>query len=716
MNSSNCCMVNHQENIDMVIYTCPMHPEVKQEKPGSCPKCGMALEPLITNSADVAVNQEFNDMRLRFVICTILAVPLFLLAMGGHIFHQEISHLINDKTANFLQLLLATPIVIWGGWPFFTRGWQSIINHNFNMFTLLTMGIGVAYIYSLIALFFSSSSFKLEVYFEASGVITTLALLGQVLELKARSSTNSAMKALLNLAPKFAHLLTNQQEEDIPLDKVKIGNYLRVKPGEKVPLDGEIIEGSSFIDESMITGEADLVEKSPGSKVIGATLNNTGSFIMKVTKTGQDTMLAQIIAMVSNAQRSKAPIQKLADIVSSYFVPITLVIAVLAAILWYIWGPEPKLHYMILNSVAVLIIACPCALGLATPMSIMVGTEQGAKSGILIKNAESLETFEKINVLVIDKTGTLTEGKPSLTYIKSLGDYTEEKLLTLAASIEQNSEHPLGKAIVKAVKEQNLMLHKVHDFKSITGKGVTGSVEQESLAIGTIKLFENNQAIKNDLLKLDAELEGLRKSGNTVILIAINNKLEGLFAVSDPIKKTSYAALQELRKNNIRIIMLTGDNRTTAEAVAKQLEISEIHAEVTPEQKLTIIEGLQKQALIVAMAGDGINDAPALAKSNIGIAMGTGTDIAIESAGITLVKGDISGITHAYLLSKATMRNIKQNLLFAFGYNALSIPIAAGILYPWLGILLNPMIASAAMALSSVSVVYNALRLRFIKL
>lgn len=701
-------MLDHQRNKDIVIYTCPMHPEVKQAKPGSCPKCGMALEALITKSADMVISKELSDMMLRFIICAILALPLFLLAMVGHFVSFSI---VNENTSNILQFILASPIVIWGGWPFFIRGWRSIIIRNFNMFTLLSLGIGVAYIYSLIALFLTSPDLKMEVYFEASGVITTLALLGQVLELKARSHVGSAIKALLNLTPKSAHILIENQEEDIPIDEVKVGDYLRVKPGEKVPLDGEIIEGSSFIDESMITGEAELVEKRTGSKVIGATLNSTGSFIMKVIKTGEDTMLSQIITMVLDAQRSKAPIQKLADIISSYFVPSTLIIAIITAICWYIWGPEPKLHYIILNSVGVLIIACPCALGLATPMSIMVGTEVGAKSGILIKNAESLETLEKIDILVVDKTGTLTEGRPELTLIKTFGDYSEEELLILAASIEQNSEHPLGKAIVKAATEKNLVFVKTSDFKSITGKGAAGFIGKKSLAIGNMKLFENNQAIKSDLLKLDAELEDLRKSGNTVMLLAINNKLEGLLAVSDKIKSTSYAALKELRKNNIRVIMLTGDNKTTAEAVAKKLEISEIYAEVTPEYKLTIIEGLQKQGLVVAMAGDGINDAPALAKANIGIAMGTGTDVAIESAGITLVRGDISGIIRAYLLSKATMSNIKQNLFFAFGYNALSIPIAAGLLYPWFGILLNPMIASVVMALSSVSVIYNSLRL-----
>lgn len=582
------------------------------------------------------------------------------------------------------------------------------------MFTLLSMGIGVAYFYSLIVIFISQN---LDVYFEAAGIITTLALLGQVLELKARSNTNNAVKALLNLAPKTAHLINkNGQEEEITLDQVKLGDILRVKPGEKIPVDGEIIEGNSIVDESMITGESIPIEKIAGSKVMGATINGSGGFIMRAVKVGKETMLAQIIEMVSKAGRTKAPIQKLADQVSKYFVPAVLLIAIITALIWYMFGPEPRLNYMILNSIAVLIIACPCALGLATPMSIMIGTEQGAKAGILIKNAESLELLAKIDTLVIDKTGTLTEGKPRLAYIKALGSYTEEKLLYFAASLEQSSEHPLGSAIVKAAKEKDLTLAKVSNFKSLTARGVTGIIEKKEVAVGVINLFEDNDKIKLEITKLSDEIENLRQEGQTVMFIGVSNQLVGLIAVADPIKATAYEALHNLRAQGINIIMLTGDNKTTAFAIGKKLEIKTIKAEVTPEQKLQIIEELQQQGHIVAMAGDGINDSPALARANIGIAMGTGTDIAIQSAGITLIKGDLHGIARAYNLSKATIKNIKQNLFLAFGYNALSIPIAAGILYPFFGILLSPMIASAAMALSSVSVIYNSLRLKSVNL
>jgi Cu+-exporting ATPase len=714
-----CCQVHDDANLSTLktasgaIYTCPMHPEIREPSPGACPKCGMALEPEMASLEDEP-DLEYINMKNRFIICAILALPILILTMGFHLLPVSVHELINNKTSNLLQLFFSTPIVIWGGWPFFEKGWKSLVNRSLNMFTLLSMGIGVAYFYSLIVILISQN---LDVYFEAAGIITTLALLGQVLELKARSNTNNAVKALLNLAPKTAHLINkNNQEEEIPLDQVNIGDILRVKPGEKIPVDGEIIEGNSIVDESMITGESIPIEKIAGSKVMGATINGSGGFIMRAVKVGKETMLAQIIEMVSKAGRTKAPIQKLADQVSKYFVPAVLLIAIITALIWYMFGPEPRLNYMILNSIAVLIIACPCALGLATPMSIMIGTEQGAKAGILIKNAESLELFAKIDTLVVDKTGTLTEGKPQLTYIKALGNYTEEKLLYFAASLEQSSEHPLGSAIVKAAKEKDLTLSKASNFKSLTAKGVTGIIEKKEVAVGVINLFEDNDKIKLEITKLSGEIENLRQEGQTVMFIEVSNQLVGLIAVADPIKATAYEALHNLRAQGINIIMLTGDNKTTAFAVGKKLGIETIKAEVTPEQKLQIIEELQQQGCIVAMAGDGINDSPALAKADIGIAMGTGTDIAIRSAGITLIKGDLHGIARAYNLSKATIKNIKQNLFLAFGYNALSIPIAAGVLYPFSGILLSPMIASAAMAISSASVIYNSLRLKSVKL
>lgn len=689
-----------------------MHPEIRESHPGACPKCGMALEPE-TISLEDKPDLEYMNMKRRFIICAIFSLPLLILTMGFHLLPASIHDLVNNKTSNLLQLFFSTPIVIWGGWPFFERGWKSLVNRSLNMFTLLSMGIGVAYFYSLIVILLAQN---LDVYFEAAGIITTLALLGQALELKARSNTNNAIKALLNLTPKTAHLINkNNQEEEIPLAQVKFGDVVRVKPGEKIPVDGEIIEGSSIVDESMITGESIPIEKVMGSKVMGATINGSGGFIMRAVKVGKETMLAQIIEMVSKAGRTKAPIQKLADQVSKYFVPAVLIIAIITALIWYLVGPGPRLNYAILNSIAVLIIACPCALGLATPMSIMIGTEQGAKSGILIKNAESLELLAKIDTLIIDKTGTLTEGKPQLTYIKALGSYSEEKLLYFAASLEQSSEHPLGSAIVKAAQEKNLTLAKASNFKSLTAKGVTGIIDNNEIAVGVIKLFEDSDTIKQEIEKLSSEIEKLRHEGQTVLFIGVDNQLVGLIAVADPIKTTAFEALDRLRTQGINIIMLTGDNKTTAIAVGNKLGIETTKAEVTPEQKLQIIKELQ-QGRIVAMAGDGINDSPALAQANIGIAMGTGTDIAIQSAGITLIKGDLHGIARAYSLSKATIKNIKQNLFLAFGYNALSIPIAAGILYPFSGTLLSPMIASAAMAISSVSVIYNSLRLRSISL
>ncbi len=717
--SHSCCSIEKRKTNDVnitknTIYTCPMHPEIRESKPGSCPKCGMSLEPEIVSLEDKP-DLEFLNMKRRFIVCTILALPLLILTMGFHLLPANIHNIVDNKASNFLQLFFSTPIVIWGGWPFFKRGWESLVNRSLNMCTLLSMGIGIAYIYSLISVLINIH--ESNVYFEAAGIITTLALLGQVLELRAKSSTNNAIKSLLNLAPKIAHLISaDNQEIDILIEQVKLGDILRVKSGEKIPLDGVIIEGNGFIDESMITGESMLVEKSPGNKVTGATINSSGSFIMRVERIGKDTVLAQIIEMVSKTQRSKAPIQKLADTVSKYFVPFTLIIAIITAISWYIFGPEPSLNYAILNSISVLIIACPCALGLATPMSIMIGTGQGARAGILIKNAESLELFNKIDTLIFDKTGTLTEGKPSLTYIKALGEYREDKLLYLAASLEQSSEHLLGKAIVNAAKEKNLTLQKASNFKSIAAAGITGIIDKLEVAVGTIKLFENTYQQEQGIKKFSTEIEKLRSEGQTVMFIGINNKLSGIFAISDPIKSNAAEALRNLRDQNIKIVMLTGDNKATASAVGEKLAIDQINAEVTPEQKLQVIKDLQQQGRIVAMVGDGINDSPALAQANIGIAMGNGTDIAMESAGIVLMKGDLYGVVNAYKLSKATIKNIKQNLFFAFGYNALGIFIAAGALYPFFGILLSPMIASAAMAVSSVSVIYNSLRLRSIKL
>lgn len=714
-----CCYLEKHKNDSVniaedTIYTCPMHPEIRESKPGSCPKCGMALEPAIISLEDKP-DLEFLSMKRRFIICVILALPILILTMGFHLLPANIPNIIDNKTSNLLQLFFSTPIVIWGGWPFFKRGWESLINHSLNMFTLLSMGIGIAYIYSLISILLNTH--ESNVYFEAAGIITTLALLGQVLELKAKSSTNNAIKSLLKLVPKVAHLINaDNQEIDVPIEQIKLGDILRVKSGEKIPVDGEIIEGNSLVDESMITGEAMLVEKSIGNKVTGATINSTGSFIMRVEKIGKDTILAQIIEMVSKTQRSKASIQKLADTVSKYFVPLTLLIAIVTAIIWYIFGPAPSLNYAILNSISVLIIACPCALGLATPMSIMIGTGQGAKRGILIKNAESLEIFNKIDTLVFDKTGTLTEGKPTLTYIKSFGGYSEEKLLYLAASLEQSSEHLLGKAIVNAAKDKNLTLTKASNFNSITAVGITGVIDEVEVAIGTIKLFENTYQYKEEIEQFSHEIANLRNEGQTVMFIGINNKLSGIFAISDPIKKNAAEALHNLRGQGIKIVMLTGDNKATALAVGKKLAIDQINAEVTPEQKLQAIKDLQQQGYVVAMVGDGINDSPALAQANVGVAMGNGTDIAMDSAGIVLMKGDLYGVVNAYKLSKATIKNIKQNLFFAFGYNALGIFIAAGALYPFFGILLSPMIASAAMAVSSISVIYNSLRLRSIRL
>jgi Cu+-exporting ATPase len=698
-------------------YTCPMHPEIVRDAPGSCPICGMALEPRVV-TVEEEENPELVDMRRRFWVSLALSLPLLALAMSEMIPGQPVQQALSARFISWLQLALATPVVLWGGWPFFARGWASLVNRSLNMFTLIALGTGTAYVYSIVATIFPEvfpDSFRghggaVAVYFEAAAIITTLVLLGQVLELRARSQTGSAIRALLGLAPKMARVIRDHEsEEDIPLDQVKPGDRLRVRPGERVPVDGLVLEGSSSVDESMITGEPIPVEKTEGSRVTGGTVNGTGGFVMRAERVGSDTLLAQIVRMVSEAQRSRAPIQRLADLVSSYFVPLVVLIAVVTFVIWGLYGPEPRLAYALVNAVAVLIIACPCALGLATPMSIMVGTGRGATSGVLIKNAEALEVLEKVNLLVVDKTGTLTEGKPRLSSVTPVPDQNEAELLRLAASLELGSEHPLAEAIVSGARVKGLTLSPAKDFRSFTGKGVTGTVDGQAVALGNQKLF--------DELGLDARAaldraNDLRRDGQTVMLIAVNGHLAGMIGVSDPIKESTPEAIRLLHEEGMRIVMLTGDSRTTAEAVARKLGLDEVEAEVLPEQKSEVVKRLQSEGHVVAMAGDGVNDAPALAQAEVGIAMGTGTDVAIESAGITLVKGDLRGIVRARRLSRGTMRNIRQNLFFAFIYNVLGVPIAAGILYPAFGLLLSPMIASAAMTFSSVSVIANALRLR----
>jgi P-type Cu+ transporter len=702
-------------------YTCPMHPEVVRSEPGSCPICGMALEPR-TVTMEAEANPELGAMTRRFWLSLILTVPLFFLAMAEMIPGRPLRHLLPAGWLRWVQLFLATPVVLWGGWPFFRRGWASIVNRSLNMFTLIAIGTGTAYGYSVVATLFPDifpDSFRVHggevaVYFEAAAVITTLVLLGQVLELRARSQTSSAIKALLGLAPKTARVLRSDgSEEDIPLDQVQPGDRLRVRPGEKVPVDGVVLEGTSAVDESMVTGEAMPAEKTAGSRVIGGTVNGSGGFVMRAERVGSDTLLAQIVRAVSEAQRSRAPIQRLADVVSSYFVPAVVLIALLTFVVWSIVGPEPRMAYALVNAVAVLIIACPCALGLATPMSIMVATGRGATAGVLIKNAEALEVLEKVDTLVVDKTGTLTEGKPRLTAVVALAEANESELLRLTASLERGSEHPLAAAIVTAAQGQGLSLSQAADFRSVTGKGVIGTIDGQTVALGNQHLFEE---LAIDPGALRDRAEGLRQDGQTVMYIAINSRPAGLIGVADPIKASTVEAIQTLRAEGIRIVMLTGDSRTTAAAVARKLGIDEVEAEVLPEQKGEVVKRLQAQGRVVAMAGDGINDAPALAQAHVGIAMGTGTDIAMESAGVTLVKGDLRGIVRARRLSRSTMRNIRQNLLFAFLYNTLGVPLAAGILYPIFGLLLSPMIASAAMTFSSVSVISNALRLRTLEL
>jgi Cu+-exporting ATPase len=702
-------------------YVCPMHPEIVRAEPGSCPICGMALEPR-TVTAEEETNPELVDMTRRFWVSLTLTVPIFLLAMSEMIPGQPVQRLFSPRALTWLQFVLTTPVVLWGGWPFFQRGWASITNRSLNMFTLIAIGTGTAYIYSVIATLFPDffpGSFRthggeVAVYFEAAAVITTLVLLGQVLELRARSQTSSAIRALLGLAPKAARVVRDDgREEDLPLEYVQPGDRLRVRPGEKVPADGVVLEGSSSVDESMITGEPIPVEKTVGSRVTGGTVNNTGSFVMRADRVGSETLLAQIVRMVGEAQRSRAPIQRLADRVSAYFVPAVVLIAILTFIAWGVFGPEPRLAYALVNAVAVLIIACPCALGLATPMSIMVGTGRGATAGVLIKNAEALEVMETVDTLVVDKTGTLTEGKPRLATVVALADGEETALLRLAASLERGSEHPLAAAIVAGAQERGIALTKAEEFRSLTGKGVVGKVDGRVVALGNRKLFTELAIDPAGLLN---RAEMLRREGQTVMLVAVDGRPAGLLGVADPIKASTLEAIQSLHHSGICVIMLTGDNRTTAEAVARKLGIDQVEADVLPEQKSEVIRRLQAEGRIVAMAGDGVNDAPALAQAQVGIAMGTGTDVAIESAGITLVKGDLRGIVRARRLSRGTMRNIRQNLFFAFIYNALGVPIAAGVLYPVFGILLSPMIAAAAMTLSSVSVIGNALRLRTLSL
>ncbi len=698
-------------------YTCPMHPEVLQDHPGECPICGMALEPKIATDGEEE-NRELILMTRRFWICLFLTLPVFLLAMSDLIPGQPLQKMVPLKVLIWIEFILAIPVVLWGAWPFYIRGWRSIINRRFNMFTLISLGVCVAFIYSVVATLapqifpqsMRNEKGLVSVYFEAAAVITTLVLLGQILELRARNRTSGAIKALLNLAPKKARLVKNDgTETEITLDKVEPGNILRVRPGEKVPVDGIVSEGRSSMDESMITGEPVPVEKSEGDKVTGGTINGTGSFLMRAERVGADTLLAQIVQMVAQAQRSRAPIQHLADVVAGWFVPTVIFCATVTFFIWFFFGPEPTLAHAIVNAVAVLIIACPCALGLATPVSIMVGTGRGAQMGVLIKNAEVLETMEKIDVLVIDKTGTLTEGKPKLVTVQPMNGFDEETLLRLAASLEQNSEHPLAAAILQYAQEQNIKLSDTYDFESVTGKGIRGKIEDHKVVVGNRKLLEVS-GINPD--KVDKTAESLRTEGQTVMFVAVDGKVAGLLGITDPIKKSTPKAIEELHKKGFHIVMLTGDNRTTAESVGRKLNIKDIEAQVSPDQKDKVIKRLQQEGRKVAMAGDGINDAPALAQADVGIAMGTGTDVAIESAGITLVKGDLEGIVRARLLSRATMKNIRQNLFFAFVYNSIGVPIAAGILYPVFGLLLSPMIAAVAMTFSSVSVVTNALRLQ----
>lgn len=704
-----------------ILYICPMHPEIVRNKPGACPKCGMSLEPMVVQPEKE--NEELDDMNRRFWISTFLAIPLFVLAMVNDLAGQLIPSSLSAYTIQWIEFFLATPVVIWGGWPFYKKGYQSIKTWNLNMFTLISMGVGSAYAYSIVALLLpeifpplmQTQEGIVHVYFEAAGVITALVLLGQVLELRARSKTNSAIQTLLNLAPKQAHKIIDNSgnEKDINLEHIHKGDLLRVKPGEKIPVDGVVKEGQSNIDESMITGEPLLVQKALGDDLIGATINTNGTLVMEATKVGAETMLAQIVAMVAQAQRSRAPIQKLADTVSGYFVPAVVISAVLAFIGWYLYGPTPQLAYAMVAAVSVLIIACPCALGLATPISIMVGTGRAALMGILVKDAKTLERMEKINTLVVDKTGTLTEGKPKVTEFLAKEGYDKKELIKYAASLERESEHPLAQSLIEYAKELDIPLINIEDFQAVPGKGVIAQIEGKKIILGSEKFFEE-QAVSLEDVKMRAD--AMRNDAKGVMFMAIEDEYSALIAIEDPIKESSVEAVKKLSDEGITVVMLSGDNEFTANSVAKKLGISKVYANVLPEGKANVIQELQKNGALVAMAGDGINDAPALAQADVGIAMGTGTDVAIESAGVTLIKGDLLGIEKVLKLSQATMKNIRQNLFFAFVYNSMGVPIAAGVLYPFFGIVLSPIIAATAMSFSSVSVIANALRLKTTKL
>jgi P-type Cu+ transporter len=709
----------HAEPTPGAIYTCPMHPEIRQVGPGSCPICGMALEPVDVSEAH-GDHPELLDMQRRLWIGLALAVPVVVLEMGGHL--ADLHHLVSAQLSNWIQLVLATPVVLWAGAPFFERGWRSIVTRNLNMFTLIALGTGAAWVYSMVGTLFPSlfppamrgADGAVPVYFEAAAVITVLVLVGQVLELRARDKTSGAIRALLNLAPKTARLIeANGKEREVPLEEVAIGNRLRVRPGEKIPVDGKVVEGRSAVDESMVTGESMPVTKSVGDTVIGSTLNGSGSLVIEAERVGRDTMLARIVALVAEAQRSRAPIQRLADTVSGWFVPAVIAVAILAFAAWGHWGPEPRVSYAIVAAVAVLIIACPCALGLATPMSIMVGVGRGAEAGVLIKNAEALERMEKVDTLVVDKTGTLTEGKPAVTGLLPAAGFDEEEVLRLAASLEKASEHPLAAAVVAAAADRKLALAEARDFDAPTGKGVLGTIEGKRVVLGTARFLGEHGV---EVASLENAADDFRRDGATTIFLGVDGKAAGVIAIADPVKTSTPRALAALKADGMRIVMLTGDNRTTAQAIARRLGISEIEAEVLPDQKSAVVARLKCEGRVVAMAGDGVNDAPALAAADVGIAMGTGTDVAIESAGITLLRGDLNGIVRARRLSQAVMRNIRQNLFFAFIYNAAGVPVAAGVLYPAFGILLSPIIAAAAMSLSSVSVIANAIRLRGVKL
>lgn len=705
------------------LYTCPMHAQIRQVGPGNCPICGMTLEPVkVTAEAEAKPDRELANMTRRFWIGLALTLPVFVLEMGGHIPALGLHDLVPPRISTWVQFALATPVVLWAGLPFFERAWASVVHRSLNMFSLIALGTGAAYFYSLFATFapgifpdgFRMPDGTVAVYFEAAAVITVLVLLGQVLELRARAQTGGAIRALLKLAPETAHRLTvSGTDEEVALDQIQVGDRLRIRPGDGVPVDGDVLEGKSAVDESMVSGESMPSAKQPGDKLIGGTVNGTGSLVMRADKVGADTILAHIVTMVSEAQRSRAPIQRMADKVSGYFVPAVLGVALITFVVWAVWGPDPALSYALIAAVSVLIIACPCALGLATPMSIGVGVGKGAGAGVLIKSAEALERMEKVNTLVVDKTGTLTEGKPKVTAIVPAAGLSESEILPLAASLEQSSEHPLAAAIVAAARESNAVIQQATDFVSVTGKGVTGNIGGRSVALGNAKLMTDLGVTLDDL---EHKADELRSDGATALFLAVDGKPAGIIAIADPIKPTTQAALDSLKKEGIRIVMVTGDNQTTAEAVARKLGIKEFKADILPQDKISIVKKLTAEGSIVAMAGDGVNDAPALAEAAVGIAMGTGTEVAIQSAGITLVKGDLAGIARAVVLSRATMRNIRQNLVFAFVYNGIGIPIAAGVFYPVFGILLSPIVAALAMSLSSVSVIVNALRLRTLEL